>query len=236
MGLSVAIATISCVFYACDRNEPECAPANDGMQTLKLSENYDLSNLSKRDLGVLAQGIGRIASSGISTDHLLNEANAKEFNMSEELFNICASSFTSSNTKHYHIRLKANGEGEVNDCVAKSISYCIDQLRQGEPTSFYQVQFYCHKQYGSGGVSLNDIPSVLTQFTEYNIISSSELKFGDMIVTNNNNGDGHAAIFMKQEGNEIYFYNPRTPELPSSHCPISDLIEAFRITGFKNLK
>ena len=234
IGVLVAMATITGLFYACERNEPEGIVA-DNSQNLQFSKNVDFGNLSKNDLGILSKGIHRIIVSGVSRDYLLNKADAKEFNMSQEMFDMCLSSLGNYRRTGFRKRFKANGETGGNDCVAKSISYCIDQMRPGESTSFYTIQYYCQNRYGMGGVPLENVSEVMKVFTDYETVKSSDLKFGDMIITNNNDGDGHAAIFMTKEGNEIHFYNPRTPEKPAGHCPASDLIEAFRVTGFKNL-
>lgn len=91
IGVLVAMATITGLFYACERNEPEGIVA-DNSQNLQFSKNVDFGNLSKNDLGILSKGIHRIIVSGVSRDYLLNKADAKEFNMSQEMLDVCLSS------------------------------------------------------------------------------------------------------------------------------------------------
>lgn len=224
-------------FFACEQNEPESDFSNENPEFLQLSKDFNPSSPSASDLKILSIGFKRLPLMSVNGKTCLSETSATKLNMSEELFEIYSSLFNPYNTKQRK-RRKEQGEQifpNNNDCVPRSIAYSIDLLRQGQPSCYPSVQFYCQFHYGIKGVPLKNFNEVLNHFTINHPVSTTDLKMNDIVNIDPSTGFGHTAIVIAVKAGTVFFLNPFNTTQNRGQCELSKVIGGYRVTGYKNL-
>ncbi len=185
IGVLVAMATITGLFYACERNEPECV-SEKGLPFLRLSTERsigDLDKLNATDEAILVEAGRRLQIKSVQGILYTTYTCGKEANMAENIFEYYTCIINRTNKvlgdKRNRTKIAKAGEfeGTKNKCVSALMGYYCKRF-QGDTVSYnketYQAWIETNGYYHTDYVDVRDYGDIMENFYDIEVVPENE--------------------------------------------------------------